>query len=60
MKIQVRMKMDKETKGTVRYAEIGAEKKIGTIYIPKETLNEEENKTGSWPQTITVTVESVE
>ena len=42
MKIMLTIKLvvDKETKNTIRFAEVGEEPKVGVIYIPKSTLSE--------------------
>lgn len=57
-KIVITGTLDRETKGTVRYAENapdGTRPTIGTIYILKEKI---EKVNGAWPASITVTVEA--
>lgn len=57
-KIIITGTLDRETKGTVRYAENttdGARPTIGTIYILKDKI---EKVSGAWPASITVTVEA--
>lgn len=50
--IELKMKMDKETKGSVRYAETGPpeEQTLRTVYVRKSAFD------GKYPQEITVTV----
>lgn len=38
--LTVDMARDKETKGTVRYAEQGPDPRIGLLYVPKKTVAE--------------------
>jgi hypothetical protein len=56
MQLKLKMTLEKETKGAVRYAEdkpaSGAEPAIGTLYIRKSALG------GKIPQTIEVMVGS--
>jgi hypothetical protein len=36
--MQVILEAEKATKNTVRYAEVGDEKRVGMLYMPKDTL----------------------
>jgi hypothetical protein len=49
--IEVKMTLERETKGAVRYAEDGDDAKIGTLYLRKSAF-----PNGKWPDTITVKV----
>ncbi len=52
MKLKATFEMEKETKGAVRYLEVGPEDpKIGTLYVRKEAMEE------PYPKKLTVTVE---
>ena len=56
--MKVVMTLDKETKGTVRYAGPGGdEPSIPTLYVPKETLLKMGAKADAWPERLQVTVE---
>lgn len=56
MQQTVEMELDKETKGTVRYAEKGDPSKhiFGTVYVKKGAF-----EGGTFPKEIQVTIESV-
>ena len=58
MQQKVEMEMDKETKGTVRYAEKGdpAGHVFGTVYVKKGAFKEGT----AYPREIEVTIKSVE
>lgn len=55
-KLTVELLREKETKRTVRYEEPGDEPRIGTLYMPKATL--ERMGAVPWPDRLTVTVET--
>ena len=38
--LTINLVVDRETKNTVRFVEVGEEHKVGLIYIPKSTLKE--------------------
>lgn len=58
MSITVELVREKETKRTVRYTEQGDDPQIGTLYVPKGTL--EAMGPGQWPERISLTIASAE
>ncbi len=62
MKIQVVLKVEKQTKNTIRYREssssLGSGKVIGTLYVQKNAIKEAFE--GTIPDELTVTIEGVE
>ncbi len=62
--MQVRFKLEKETKGALRYQEVDergepieqAWAKIGTLYIRKSAFD----RGTAWPQELRVTVDAIE
>lgn len=50
MKQTIKFELEKETKGTVRYSEVGKDQVVGTIYVRKFALPE------PFPKNLTVTI----
>lgn len=58
MKLAVMFTLERETKNTIRYAEVvppDTEPIVGTLYVQKKALNERMD--GNWPIALEVTIE---